>query len=87
MWEPLELYFSLVQASSHGQGCSLSIRLFTCMRAKSPQSCPTLSDPMDCSLPAFSAHEIMQARILEWIAMPSSRGIFLTQDCICISYV
>ena len=30
------------------------------------QSCPTLSDPMDCSLPGFSAHGIFQARVLEW---------------------
>ena len=30
------------------------------------QSCPTLSDPMDCSLPGSSAHGIFQARVLEW---------------------
>ena len=34
---------------------------------------------MDCSLPGFSVHGILQARILEWIAMPFSRGIFPTQ--------
>ena len=36
------------------------------------QSCPTLSDPMDCSLPGSSAHGIFQARVLEWgaIAFP-----------------
>ena len=33
------------------------------------QSCPTLSDPMDCSLPGSSVHGILQARILEWVAM------------------
>ena len=43
------------------------------------QSCLTLCDPMDCSLLGSSVHGILQARILEWIAMPSSRGIFLTQ--------
>ena len=37
------------------------------------QSCPTLGNPMDCSLPGCSVHGILQARILEWIAMPSSR--------------
>ena len=37
------------------------------------QSCPTLCDPMDCSPPGSSVHGILQARILEWIAMPSSR--------------
>ena len=33
------------------------------------QSCPTLSDPMDCSLPGSSVHGIFQARVLEWGAM------------------
>ena len=43
------------------------------------QSCLTLCDPMDCSPPGSSVHEILQARVVEWVAMPSSRGIFLTQ--------
>ena len=38
------------------------------------QSCLTLCDPMDYSLPGFSVNRILQARILEWIAIPSSRG-------------
>ena len=42
------------------------------------QSCPTLCDPMDCSLPGFSVRGIFQARILEWVAISFSRGIFLT---------
>ena len=33
------------------------------------QSCPTLCDPMDCSLPGFSIHGILQARILEWVTI------------------
>ena len=45
-----------------------------CVRAKSPQSCLTLCDPMDCSPPDSSVHGILQARILEGIAVPSSRG-------------
>ena len=45
-----------------------------CVHAKSLQSCPTLYDPMDCSLLGSSVHRILQARILEWIAMSSSRG-------------
>ena len=40
--------------------------------AKSLQSCPTLSDLMDCSLPGSSAHEIFQARVLEWVAIAFS---------------
>ena len=38
------------------------------------QSCPTLYDPMDCSPPSSSVHGIFQARILEWVAVPFSRG-------------
>ena len=37
------------------------------------QSCPTLSDPMDCSLPGSSVHGILQARVLEWIAIAFSK--------------
>ena len=43
------------------------------------QSCPTLYNPMDCGPPGSSVHGILQARILEWVAIPFSRGIFLTQ--------
>ena len=42
--------------------------------AKSFQACPTLCDPLNCSLPRSSVHGDSQARILEWVAMPSSRG-------------
>ena len=45
-----------------------------CIHAKSLQSCPTLCDPMDCSLPGSSVHGILQSRILEWVDMPISRG-------------
>ena len=37
------------------------------------QSCPTLYDPMECSLPGSSVHEILQTRILEWVAFPFSK--------------
>ena len=40
------------------------------------QSCPTLCDPVDCSLPGSSVHGISQAGILEWVAIPFSRGSF-----------
>ena len=39
------------------------------------QSCLTLCDPIDCSLPGSSVHGIPQARILEWVAIPFSRGL------------
>src|SRR5574337_1188578 len=53
-----------------GVGCHF---LLQCMKLKSEsevaQSCPTLSNPMDCSLPGFSAHGIFQAGVLEWGAI------------------
>ena len=50
------------------------------MHAQSLQQCLTVCDPMDCSLPGFSFHEILQARVLEWIAMTSSRGCSQPRD-------
>ena len=44
-----------------------------CMRAKWLQSCLTHCEPTDCSPPGSSVHVILQARLLEWVAMPSSR--------------
>ena len=55
-----------------GVGCHF---LLQCRKVKSEsevaQSCPTLSDPMDCSLPGSSVHGIFQARVLEWGAIVS----------------
>ena len=48
--------------------------------AKSIQSCPTLCDPRDCSPPGSSVPGILQARIPEWVAMPSSRGSSRPRD-------
>ena len=51
------------------------------------QLCPTLCNPMDCSLPDSSVHGILQARTLEWGAMPSSRGSSWPRDQTHISCV
>ena len=51
-----------------------------CMPAKSLQSYLTLWDPVNCSLPGFFVHGILQASILEWVAMPSSRGASQPRD-------
>ena len=42
------------------------------MKVLVAQSCPTLCDPMDCSLLGSSVHGILQARTLEWVAFPSA---------------
>ena len=43
------------------------------MHAQLLQSCLTLCDPMECSLPGSSVHGVLQARLMEWVAMLSSR--------------
>ena len=45
-----------------------------CLIREVIQSCPTLSDPMDCSPPGSSAHGILQARTLEWVAISFSNA-------------
>ena len=61
--------------------------LCACMLSQSLQSCLTLCHPTDCSPPGSSVHGILQTRILEWVAMTSSRGSSWPRDRTCISYV
>ena len=64
--------------------------LLQCMKVKSEsevtQSCPTLSDPMDCSLPGSSIHGIFQARVLEWGAIAFSEEISSLSHSIVFLY-
>ena len=57
------------------------------MCAKSLQSCPTLCNPRDYSLPGSSVHGILHARILEWVAISFSRKSSQPRDQTCISDV
>ena len=50
------------------------------VKVKVIQSCLTLCDPVDCSLPGSSVHGIPQARILEWVAIPFCRGSSQSRD-------
>ena len=59
----------------------------SCVCAKSLQSCPTLCDPVDCSPPGSSVHEILQAITLEQVAMLSSRGSSRPRDQTLVSHV
>ena len=84
-----------LQRATWGSGCrNVMLFLFilnlcfmllrVCVREREgerePLSCVLLFEtPMDCSLPDSSVHGILQARILEWVAIPFSRGIFPTQ--------
>ena len=51
------------------------------------QSCPTLCDPMDCSLPGSSLHGILQARVLEWVDISFSRGSSWSKDQTQVSHI
>ena len=51
------------------------------------QSCPTVCDPKDCSLPGSSVHGIFQARILEWVAIFFSRGSSQRRDRTQVSLI
>ena len=55
--------------------------------AKSLQLCPTLCNTMGCNPPVSSVHRIFQARILEWLAMPSFRGSSWPRNQTRVSYV
>ena len=61
-------------------------QFYTCVRAKSLQSCLTPCNCMDQSLPGSSVHASLQARLLEQVAMPSSRGSSQPRDQTRISY-
>ena len=67
-----------------GVGCHF---LLQCLKVKSEsevaQSCPTLSDPMDCSPPGYSVHGIFQARVLVWVAIAFSNDV-LAGVCVCM---
>ena len=56
-------------------------------RSEVAQSCPTLFDPMDCSLPGSSVHGIFQAGVLEWVAISYSRGSSRPRDRTQISHI
>ena len=71
---PFTATLILVQKQSH--------RILELLGKKSEvaQSCLTLCDPVDCSPPGSSVHGILQARILEWVAISSSRGFSRPRD-------
>ena len=85
LWEELFLNHTLL-----GKPFFISL-LFSkehvCMHTQSLQLCLTLCDLMDSSPPGSSVHGILQAWILEWITVPSSRGSSQPRDQTCVFYV
>ena len=73
--QPIRLHHPWDSPSKNtGVGCNF---LLQCMKVKSEsevaQSCLTLREPVDCSLPGSSVHGILQARVLEWVAIAFSK--------------
>ncbi|CAN0162690.1 unnamed protein product [Rangifer tarandus platyrhynchus] len=86
MWSRLLIFafvaiaFGVKSKNNHHRGL--------CQEACSvAQSCPALCDPTDCSPSISSVHGILQAKILEWVAISSSRGSSPPRDRTCISCV
>ena len=80
--------FSIRPSNEHpGLISTHQFGIIACMCAKSLQLCWTLCDPMDCNLPEFSVHGILQARILEWVAISTPRGYSRHRDQTHVSYV
>ena len=88
VWQPTRLLCPWDSPGKNtGVGCHF---LLQCMKVKSEsevaQSCPTLSDPMDCSLPGSSIHGIFQARVLEWSAIKTLQS-YIRKSCIPFHFV
>ena len=60
--------------------CSCTLHFMYESESEVAQSCPTFCDPLDCSPPGSSAHGILQARILEWVAISLSKGSSRPRD-------
>ena len=94
IYVPSLLLLPSILTPSHSSRSSQSTELAPCAKQQLPtewmktaQSCWTLCNPMDCSLPGSSIHGILQARILEWVAIPFSRGSSGPQDRTQISLI
>ena len=83
MWGPC----SQLPLWDHQQQSALrQITYLPSKRSEVAQSCSTLGDPMDCSLPGSSVHGIFQARVLEWVAISFSRGSSRPRDRTWVSH-
>ena len=83
----IQVIFKFIYCSLDGntfETTNYRVCVFVCTHA---QSCLTLHDPMDCSPPGASVHEIFQAKILEWGAISYSRGSSQPKDWTCVCFV
>ena len=81
------LSFCCLPVCSHVSSLERTPVIFDCVVFKLLQPCPTLCSPMDCSPPGSSVHGILLARILKWVAIPSSRESSQPRDRTQVSQV
>ena len=83
------LFFSGSESFHNVHGVLPGRKAMTNLESESEvaQSCPTLCDPVDCSPPGSSIHRILQARILEWVAISFSRGSSQSRDWTQVSHI
>ena len=86
MKETVSSACSVMTATPHWKP-ALTYRHRARVCARSLQSCLTLCNPVDRSPPGSSVHGVLQARELEWVATPFSRGSFWSRDWTCVSGV
>ena len=77
---PPSMGFSKQKYTARVQMLTLTFMSWCDVKVKVSQSCLTLCDPKDCSLPGFSVHGILQARTMEWVTVPFARASCLPRD-------
>ena len=77
----------LATLDTWGRAMRVCVCVCVCVCAQAHSLCPSLCDPKDCSLPGSSVHVIFQARVLEWVAIFSSRASFRPRDWTHISFI
>ena len=82
LWNNIPVPIPRSQMKEKEPGVFRICSYYCCLVAK---MCPNSCDPMDCSTPGSSVYGIFQARILEWVAISSSREAFPPRDRTCIS--
>ena len=74
----------IILQQNHTYTGNMGIICICCYFCSVAKSCPTFCDPMDCSPPGCFVHGILQTRILQWVAMLSSRGPSWPRDQTCV---
>ena len=87
-WSHVFLYLNKpMECTTASMNPNVNYGLWVIVRVKSLKLCPTVCNPMDCSLSGPSVHGILQARILEWVAISFSRGSSRPRDQTCVSHI